>query len=107
MRWLIIAVMLVAFPSKAWGQWVTFEACGRGFPGENLQTDGWGWTEAAPNVGPYVIWPSPGLVILGLTEKVSSNLDCSEIMLQGQRILVVGSVEEVVRKLCQTGCVKP
>lgn len=107
MRWLIIITMLIAFPPKAWGQWVTFEACGRGLPGENLRMDGRAWTEVAPHIGPYVIWPSPGLVILGLTEKVSSNLDCSEIMLQGQRIMVVGSVEEVVRKLCRIGCVKP
>lgn len=107
MRCAVIIAMLIAFPPRAWGQWVTFEACGRVLLGGNSRMDTRAQTGVAPHVGPYVIWPSPGLVILGFTEKVDSNLDCSEIRLQGQRIMVVGSVEEVVRKLCQTGCVKP
>jgi len=77
------------------------------FPKETSRVDGRMRTEAAPNIGPYLVWPGPGMVILGLTEKISSKLNCSELLISGRRIKVVGSVEEVERKLRWPQYVKP
>ncbi len=98
MKWLLAFIAL--WTTQAAAQWVHFEACGLRKPGESIEIIA-ERTQKAPTYGPIWIWVPAITTTAGLTEKVpyDGDPDCSIIYVQGNRILVVGSLTEVMNKL--------
>lgn len=102
MKWLIIIIAL--FSANAGARWVQFEACGFDEPLDDspLSIE---QTLAAPTLGPGWIWAPSVNAVVGLSEKrmAPGSTPCSIMFIQGRRFNVVGTLEEVMRKLRDAG----
>lgn len=91
---------IALWTTQANAQWVHFEACGLRKPRESVEVLA-ERTQKAPTYGPVWIWVPAITVTAGLTEKNphAGDPDCSIIYVPGNRILVIGSLSEVMNKL--------
>lgn len=105
MKWTAIIVgALVMAQSVSADNWVHFQACGLiepPGPGVALDDAYIERTRLAPHIGPVWIWVPSIQAVIGFTEKNNFDgmLRCTLIYSGANRILVVGTLQEVVNKL--------
>lgn len=99
MRW-TIALCASLLSVNAGAQWVQFEACGFDVPHPNAEISK-EQTIVAPTIGPRWIWVPSISAVTGLTEKQlqPGGVTCVGLLIGGKRSMVVGTLEEVMRKL--------
>jgi hypothetical protein len=99
----IITIAMLSIPPAAHAQWVWFQACGLAPPEKNEQliADYMHVTDYAPRIGPIWFWVPAVHSVVGFTEKKShpGNIRCTRVYTVGHRMLVVGTVAEVMGKL--------
>lgn len=100
---MVICALLV--PSLSLGQWAEFDACGRRMQNGTATGES---TQKAPNVGPYLVWVPAISVVVGYTEKTRAKqaVSCTMLQMYRERVLVIGSLEDVMQKIRKAECVK-
>jgi hypothetical protein len=95
---------MLTIPNAVQAQWVKFEACGLVEPnhGDVILDDAYvEKTRVAPHIGPAWVWVPAVHSVIGFTEKNKEKnmLNCTLVYTTGNRVLVIGSLQEVMNKL--------
>lgn len=96
MKWVLVGLFAVSLPALA--QWAKFTPCGLSDPLEGsypIETP----EGPAPNVGPYWVWAPLVVSVMGLRGPLKARVQCSLVTTVSGTRLVIGTPDEVLRKL--------
>lgn len=94
-RW---AFLIILWASPALAQWVEFTPCGLKDPFKHALPyevpEG-----PASSIGPYWVWVPAVVAVMGVKRTIHTEVDCSMVHTFKEAVLVIGTTDEVLKKL--------